>query len=70
MNELLIVINYRVLYSIIIKVHFFLFLLDKLIDYLQGKYFFLKIDFHLGYHPNQIASSNIEKTILIGLDSL
>jgi hypothetical protein len=59
------VIDYKARNSVIIKDRFPLTLPEELIDHLQGKYYFLKMDVHPGYHQCQVAIGDIEKTMFI-----
>jgi hypothetical protein len=64
------VIDYRALNAITIKDRFPLPLPEELIDKLQGKKFFSKMDFWSGYSQNRVAPEDIEKTAFVGPDGL
>jgi hypothetical protein len=69
-GELRMVIDYRALNAITIKDRFPLPLPEELIDKLQGKKFFSKMDFWSGYSQNRVAPEDIEKTAFVGPDGL
>jgi hypothetical protein len=69
-GELRMVIDYRALNAITVKDRFPLPLPEELIDKLQGKKFFSKMDFWSGYSQNRVASEDIEKTAFVGPDGL
>jgi hypothetical protein len=69
-GELRMVIDYRALNAITIKDRFPLPLPEELLDKLQGKRFFSKMDFWSGYSQNRVASEDIEKTAFVGPDGL
>jgi hypothetical protein len=69
-GELRMVIDYRALNAITIKDRFPLPLPEELIDKLQGKRFFSKMDFWSGYSQNRVAAEDIEKTAFVGPDGL
>jgi hypothetical protein len=69
-GELRMVIDYRALNAITIKDRFPLPLPEELIDKLQGKRFFSKMDFWSGYSQNRVATEDIEKTTFVGPDGL
>jgi hypothetical protein len=69
-KELRMVIDYSALDSVIVNDCFPLALLEELIDCLQGKLFFSKMDIHFGYYQDQVATSNIEKLLFIGPNDL
>ena len=69
-RDLRMVIDYRGLNNVTVKDRFPLPLPEELIDKLQGKKFFSKLDFDAGYHQGRVASADIEKTAFIGPDGL
>ena len=64
------VIDYRALNEITIKDRYPLPLPEELIEKLQGKKFFSKLDFTAGYHQGRVAPGDIEKTAFIGPNGL
>ena len=69
-GELRMVIDYRALNAILVKDRFPLPYPEELIDQLQGKKWFSKIDFWSGYHQNRVSPADVEKTAFVGPDGL
>jgi hypothetical protein len=64
------VIDYRALNEITIKDRFPLSLPEELIEKMQGKKYFSKIDFNARYHQGRVAADDTEKTAFVGPDRL
>lgn len=69
-NDFRMVIDYRKLNDITIKDRYPLPIPEELLDKLQGKKFFSKMDFNSGYCQGRVASEDIEKTAFVGPDGL
>jgi len=64
------VIDYCALNAILVKDRFPLPYLEELIDQLQGKKWFNKIDFWSECHQNRVSPADVEKTAFVGPDGL